>query len=311
VSPTGAARCAAIAAASIAAAALPAAAPTAGRDETRLAFVRFAPELGRLRILTGPLAGGPRRPVRLPLSDVQGPAWSPDGQRIAFVGGVGVDESGVVEDDVDLYVASRSGRELRRLTTSGAREASPAWSPDGARIAYVVYAGRGNRSSLHLVDPRGSRPRRLTYGNVDLQPSWSPDGRRLVFVRITARFEAEIWEVRRDGTGLRHVLPGLTGATQPTWSPDGSRLLLTDGRTLFTVQPDGGGRRLVTRLSTDARGGRVDPQPSWSRSGWIVFRQLRASTLERSDIWRVRPDGSGLERVTRSPSADSEPATSP
>lgn len=284
---------------------------TPSQGKTQVAFVRFAPKAGRLRILTGALDGGPRRTLRVPISDVQGPSWSPDGRRIAFIGGNGVRESGVVANDVDLYVSRRDGRRVRRITRDALREAAPAWSPDGKTLVFVRYGSRGNRSTLRLVGADGSNPRQLTSGNVDLQPSWSPDGRRIVFVRISATYESRIWAVRPDGTGLRRILPEIAGATQPVWAPDGSRLLLTDGQALFTVRPDGSGRREVTRLTSDARGGRVDPQPDWSRSGWIVFCQLRPGALERSDVWRVRPDGSRLQRVTRSPGLDSEPSVRP
>jgi Tol biopolymer transport system component len=279
--------------------------------ESRIAFVRIAPTSGRLLILTGKLDGGPRRALRLPVPDAQGPAWSPNGRMIAFVGGQRAREGRYVATDADLYVARSDGRRARRVTRDVNREAAPAWSPDGTELVYVRSARVGNGSTLWVVGMDGAAPRQLTAGRIDLQPSWSPDGRRIVFVRISANYQSAIWEVRSDGTGLRRVLAGLTGVTQPTWSPDGTRLLLTDGQTLFTVRRDGGGRRVVARLSTDARGARVDPQPTWSRSGWIAFCQLRPGTLERSDVWRVRPDGSELRRVTQSPSLDSEPVISP
>lgn len=288
-----------------------AAAASASSAAPKIAFVRFAPTSERLLILTGALEGGPRRALRLPVRDAQGPSWSPDGGRIAFVGGTRAREGAYVATDVDLYVARSNGRSARRLTHDAAREAAPAWSPDGRRLAYVRGALVANRSSVWIVNADGSGARRLTTGRLDLQPAWSPDGKHIAFVRISATNESQIWEVRPDGTGLRRILKGLVGATQPTWSPDGSRLLLTDGQALFTIEPNGSDKRRVARLTRDARGARVDPQPSWSRTGWIAFSQLRPGVLQRSDIWRVRPDGANLERLTRSPGLDSEPSISP
>ena len=292
---------------------VPSAAPAepASPGGPRIAFVRFAPASDRLLILTGPLENGPRRQLRLPVRDAQGPSWSPDGRKIAFVGGIRAREGAYLASDVDLYVARSNGRSVRRLTDDGAREAAPAWSPDGRWLAYVRTLPGANRSSVWIVGADGSRARRLTAGRLDLQPAWSPDGKRVVFVRISPTSESQIWEIRPDGTGARRILRGLVGATQPTWAPDGSRLLLTDGAALFTIEPNGSGKRPVARLTADARGTRVDPQPFWSRTGWIAFSQLRPGAMQRSDIWRVRPDGAGLERLTRSPGLDSEPAISP
>lgn len=280
-------------------------------DDPSIAFVRLTPETGRLRILIRDLDGGPTRALRTDISDAQGPAWSPDGRLVAFVGGRGVSVSGGVEGDVDLYVSGTQGRGVRRITRDRQREAAPAWSPSDDTLVFVRYEATGSRSSLWIVGADGSRQRRLTFGNVDVQPSWSPDGKRIVFVRISATFESGIWEVRPNGKGLRRLVQGINAATQPVWSPDGSRLLLTDGQTLFTVRPDGSDRREVTRLTADPGGARVDPQPTWSRTGWIVFRQLRVGLRERSDIWRVQSDGSRLQRLTLSPGHDSEPSVRP
>jgi len=284
---------------------------SAPTDTRQVAFVRFDAHSGRLRIFTAGLSGGAPRALSLPAPDAQSPAWSPDGSMLAFVGGTGARDARYVAGEVDLYVAASDGRRARRLTDDHAQETAPAWSPDGKRLVFVRPARTGNRSSLWRVgaDRRGAR--RLTFGNVDLEPSWSPRGDRIVFVRITPSFESGIWEIRADGSGLRRILPGLQGATDPVWSPDGSKLLLTDGRTLFTIRPDGGGRRTVAELTADARDGREDPQPAWSSDGWIVFCQLRRAALQRSDIWAVRPNGRGLRRLTFSPTLDTDPSARP
>ena len=286
-------------------------AASAPNDAREVAFVRFDAHSGRLRIFTTRLSGGPAKPVALPVPNAQSPVWSPDGRLLAFVGGSGASEARNVSGEIDLYVAAPDGSRARRLTHGAAPEAAPAWAPDGKRLAFVRPAPTGNRSSLWLVGADGRGAHRLTFGNTDLEPAWSPRGDRIVFVRITPRFESGIWEIRPDGSGLRRFLPGLQGATDPVWSPDGSRLLLSDGRTLFTIRPDGGGRRTVTRLMSDANGGREDPQPAWSPGGSIVFCQLRPGVLQRSDLWVVSPSGSRLRRLTLSPTLDTDPSARP
>ena len=76
--------------------------------------------------------GGNRRNLtRSPAHD-GGPAWSPDGQQIAFV------------RDQQIQKMNADGSAQRRLTRSDNPEQSPAWSPDGKRIAFVRWSRRGN-----------------------------------------------------------------------------------------------------------------------------------------------------------------------
>ncbi len=92
------------------------------------------------------------------------PAWSPDGEHIAFATGR--------DGNWELYVMDADGAEQRRLTNTPEDESSPAWSPDGEKIAYVTGVIDGNET-IHVMNAEGSSRRRLAEGN---WPSWSPDG---------------------------------------------------------------------------------------------------------------------------------------
>jgi TolB protein len=159
----------------------------------------------------------------------------------------------------------------------------------------------------------GGAVRRLTFGNVDLEPSWSPTGTWIVFLRIDSRTRASgIWLVRPDGSGLHQILRRLQGVTDPVWSPRGDRLVVSDGQRLLVVAADGSRRRVVARLTADAKGGRFDPEPAWSPAGEeVVFVQARPGTVSRADLWVVRADASGLSRLTRSPGLDLAPSWGP
>lgn len=260
-------------------------------------------------LFTQVLPGGRIERMTLPTPAAEGPRWSPQGSRLVFVGGATMGGQPFVSVAADLYVVRAGGGRPLRITHDAARETGPAWSPDGKRIVFARSARTGNRSSLWIVGGAGRGVRRLTFGNVDLEPSWASDGKTIVFVRIDPRTSRSgIWQIRPTGSGLRRILPHLSGVTHPLWSPDGSRLLLSDGTRLFTVSRSGS-RRTLTRLWTDARGGLEDPQPGWTPDGrWVVFCQLRRGAFDRSDIWRVRSDGTGLRRLTRSPGLDTDPS---
>jgi TolB protein len=95
-----------------------------------------------------------------------GPYWSPDGKRIAFVGG---------GDQVNVVNADGSGQ--RAVTKAMDFSRGLAWSPDGKRIAYVVvrFLSKPSESDIHVVNADGSGDRRLTHsGAEEVGVSWQP-----------------------------------------------------------------------------------------------------------------------------------------
>lgn len=280
-----------------------------GPPAGQVVFVRFSAANGHPRVFTIN-ASGVARPLPLGVTAASGPVWSPTGHLLAFIGGSNAMGSSELTGTNFLYVWSAARSRLRPLTPPGARVGSAAWAPDGKRIVYPLSSRAGNHFSLWVVGAGGGGARRLTSGGIDLEPSWSPNGRLIAFVRVDpASYKGGIWLVRPDGGGLRMLRVGVKNATEPVWSPGGARLLVGDGRAIYSVRPDRGGVRKVVSLSADAQGAVEDPQPAWSPDGrWIVFCQFRAGVVGRSDLWLVRPDGTGLRQLTRSPELDRDPS---
>jgi len=101
------------------------------------------------------------------------PAWSPDGQRIAFES----DRDG----DREIYVMNADGSGVTRLTDHDAPDALAAWSPDGQRIAFM--SARDGDFDIYVMNADGSGVTRLTDNDaVDWAPDWSPDGQRIAFM---------------------------------------------------------------------------------------------------------------------------------
>ncbi|HEX2240304.1 MAG TPA: hypothetical protein VHJ82_04090 [Actinomycetota bacterium] len=170
-----------------------------------------------------------------------GPAWSPNGRRLAF-------SSDAAGFEHRIWSARVDGSERRRLTTLVGQD--PAWSPDGSEIVFGVDAF-GFQTDLYIVRADGTNLRRLTATRAvnESQPDWSPEGSRIAF-----RSEASDGEPRRrgvelinaDGTGrveLAHA--GYEGAP-PSWSPDGTQIAFEKEGRIAIARVDGTAvRRLV------------------------------------------------------------------
>lgn len=163
-------------------------------------------------------------------------SWSPDGTHLAFS-----DWSSPAR--ARIRVAPLDTRRLRSVTKNRTgTDSNPAWSPDGAAIAFERRRTEGGRPAIMLVRPDGSGVRRLTSG---ASPSWSPDGRRLVFAWGNA-----IYRIDRDGSSRVRLARGLNArgaGLQPRWSPDGRKILYLSIRGIWTMDADGTARTRIVR----------------------------------------------------------------
>jgi Tol biopolymer transport system component len=185
-------------------------------------------------------------------------SFSPDGTQVVFA-----------RIDDGLYVTDLKGATPRLIAKSYLAWwlESPAWSPDGSRIAYMVYLEGGPDGltyQIWTVNPDGTRPRRLVDlgecggGGCSAGLAWSPDSSMLAFHsmrdNLSTRTRA-IYVVHADGTGLRRINDH---GVFPSWSPDGSRIAFTElvsalssgtdisqNGEIFTMGPDGSNVRHV------------------------------------------------------------------
>ena len=130
--------------------------------------------------------------------------------------------------DGDIYALDPDAHQvLNRVTDFSGAELSPAYSPDGTRVAFVATAD-GN-PELYVMDADGTNARRLTTSSdAEGAPAWTPDGKQLVY-EVRRRNDVDVWIASADGTDA-HALTSGARASQPAVSPDGTRAARGDRR---------------------------------------------------------------------------------
>ena len=245
------------------------------------------------RIASGKLASDEDVPWLL--TDDKGkdhfPAWSPDGNQIAF--------SSSRDGNKDIYVMDADGSNQRRLTDHLADDEAPSWSPDGNQIAFL--SSRENRNGdIYVMDADGSNQRRLTYDDKrDESPAWSPDGRRIAFSSSRKDLNGDIYVMDAGGSDPRRLTKNNKRDQSPAWSPDGRRIAFASNGDIYVMDADGSNQR---RLTYDDK---RDESPAWSPDG------RRIAFASNGDIYVMDADGSNQRRLTTGGVYDGAPAWSP
>jgi len=199
----------------------------------------------------------------------------------------------VFDNHQDVWSINANGTDLIRLTHSPAFEFDPSWSPDGTQIAY--RSDRGDESEIWVMNANGTGQRRLTAG---LSPAWSPDGSSIAYSSPGHDPNPPLSGIsimNADGSG-QHRVPNTDGGEYPSWSPDGKRIAfnsnLTGDHVMYIVDVDGSN---LVNLSSVGEGWQVQ----WSPDGRsILFTSHRDHPDNYTDVYVMRPDGSGVKRLT-------------
>jgi Tol biopolymer transport system component len=230
--------------------------------------------------------------------------WSPDGTRIVF--------DAMVDTNVSsIYLANADGSEMTRLTNCAPFVcASPAWSPDGKRIAFKFDSLKSQGPQLSFMNPDGSQqtPLASNMGGIIRQLAWSPDGKRIA-LQDSCR-SIRVVSIEGSKSNALTECGGLAEAKYPAWSPDGRQIAFIyqrasgGGFALYVMNADGSQQ---TRLAADLGGG---SQPVWSPDGkQIAFGHIGKN--KEGAISLINPDGSGVIRLTPGDLNAGEPAWSP
>ncbi len=233
------------------------------------------------------------------------PAWSPDGQQLAFISPCAGDQEDYAGSS--LYLINADGSGLVPLASVPGGDYDPAWSPDGAQIAFTSLRDNGI-PHVYLYNLTENSAKLLSHqSNHERQPAWSPDGQWLAY-QTTRLGEPQIWIATPTGENAREVSTLADGFEwMPAWAPDGSSLVYSQGNLSRLVTRPVNDRQakesVVSESLTEAQGADFSPD-----GGWLVFEM---ETDGNPDIYVMLLNGSRLTRLTDLPGLDFHPAWRP
>jgi len=207
----------------------------------------------------------------------------------------------------EIYSMNADGSDVVRITSDPASAGKPAWSSDGAKIAFVADGG------IYTMNSDGSGVIPILTGIGPLPPdapAWSPDGSKLAaFLPGAIRsFAPRIVVANSDGSGYVELTPP---GGYPAWGPNGRIAFRCAPPTpgICVMNPDGTG---LVNLTKDPPGS-LYTFPAWAPDGTrIAFVRNSAAPTDVDGVYVINVDGSGVLELTHDHQASAgRPAWSP
>ncbi|PIE62321.1 MAG: Tol-Pal system beta propeller repeat protein TolB [Desulfobacter postgatei] len=163
----------------------------------------------------------------------------------------------------EIYLLTRKGEIIKRVTKSWGTNVSPKFSPDGRKIAFT--SSRSGNPQIYIQEMDSEEARRVTFtGKYNTSPAWSPDGKKIAYAGIDKN-KINIFVISVEphiGTSVQ--LTAEQGDNEdPCWSPDGSLIVFKSNRKggrahLFVMTAAGTDQRQLLSMSG------IQSEPDWS-----------------------------------------------
>ncbi len=167
---------------------------------------------------------------------------------------------------IALQVADADGHHPQTIVTSTEPLMSPAWSPDGSKLAYVSF--EKGRPSIFVQEVfTGKRQRVASFKGINGAPAWSPDGRKLALT-LSKDGNPDIFILDLARRTLQPLTRHYAIDTEPAWSPDGRYIIWTSdrgGKPQIYRMPSGGGK--AERITFE---GKYNARASYSPDGKLI-----------------------------------------
>ncbi|MEW5918386.1 MAG: peptidase S9, partial [Gemmatimonadota bacterium] len=237
------------------------------------------------------------------------PTISPDGRRVAFLARRDL-------FTIDLFIAdSRTGEIVKQLTGPNVDshfdaisfiQSSGTWSPDGSKLAFVVFADGDNELTIFNVGS-GRAERRIKPAGIGaiVDPAWSPDGRSIVFSGMQGGI-ADLYQVTLESGAVTRLTNDRYAELQPSWSPDGRAIAFATDRGAPTdLETLTFGPMRLALMDVATRNVTLLPgfdgvrhiNPHFSPDGRDLF--FIADREGFSDVYRMSLGGGEIRQITR------------
>lgn len=266
---------------------------------------------------------------------VNSPAWSPNGNKIAFVSDRALSGADGIGNSNNIWIMNPDGSGLTALTSTTGATGNLFWSPDGSTIAFSLGDLTTGVTNVWSVRSDGTGLTQLTtVPNATVFPTgWAPNGQKIAFISNGALptgdpsntfNDSNLWVMNPDGSGQIPLTQytyepvvtvfgtlGVSGVFSPAiWSKDGSKILFIADAALdgsntrnpvtnaWVINPDGTNPTPITQF-TDQANQSGTRNAVWSPDGTKIAYIASIIPINPGNLWVSNADGTNASQITQ------------